>query len=359
MHKQVARLAAAAIFVVAGLWAHKTQGQGPDFDYGVDRAEYDGCGFGAKDGTPDLTYEFDTPGDFSPWTVDSGTVTVEADGHLHLKSPGDLLNYNGVNLYRSQVLHPGTFSNTVACERTVTWTIDSEDLVTGTSFASLLTCEGNAVAVGSANYNADDGGLIGIPAGLRTFVTQGPGTIVGNDSFDESDVTAQVITRQSWGAGDTDVKSEISLNGGVSWRTYTTSLFVGGCTTANDFIYADPAEDSGPEPTPTCEPPPTPAPRDREVCYKGSGSFPMSSIMAVADAIGFTADYDIVKVVRLCVPANIMGAPNDPTMATVIVKARARSHAPNPSPITVQTFLGPVTVDPKKPVELSFPAQLP
>ena len=61
-----------------------------EFDFGVDRLEIDGNGYGPSDGIPDLVAEFHDGWLGPDWASISGTVRAEG-GALHLASPGSLV----------------------------------------------------------------------------------------------------------------------------------------------------------------------------------------------------------------------------------------------------------------------------
>jgi hypothetical protein len=80
---------------IAGLLLATPCARADTYDYTVDRFEADGGVLGAKDGTPDLVEEFDD-GVMGPVFGPTAGTVAEADGVLHMRSPGTNVAIPGV-----------------------------------------------------------------------------------------------------------------------------------------------------------------------------------------------------------------------------------------------------------------------
>lgn len=188
------------------------------FDYGFDHAEVDGQPYGAMDGTPDFTDEFND-GVPAPWgDMYLGTVS-ESGGLIHLTNPGT--DVGGVVDWSVSPLMGGvaTDGGGDVCF-TAVWppvSIPTNGMALA-AFGDGNTFEGTGI--GLANPDADAAASFGIPSGLSIVLGHtSPALSFMGVSIMESDITGPVHMRICLDDAADEWNTAISLDGGATFLT--------------------------------------------------------------------------------------------------------------------------------------------
>ncbi|MBS3902982.1 MAG: hypothetical protein KGZ30_01245 [Anaplasmataceae bacterium] len=358
MHKRKVTGWLAATIVATIFCFSSTEGaRADDFNYRVTRFE--------SVGTPNFVDDFGD-GDIAPWLLNLGTVTDEADGALHLKSPGSEISpFPGLNLNRSEARLPAPlFYKADAWTVTSEWVIDPDtELYEGISFAMDIVGGSTILAVGVLNYAPTEAAILGVQPGLVAFVAHTDSGFsnlaLTSTSITPAQFTGNVLMEFDHPAGG-DINVRISLDGGVTFIDFGSfSLVAPGDITM--FLYADPlvgAEEPTPTPEPTCPTPqPTPVP-DSEVCYKTKDlRNPKFERMDVSLSNFLHSQIgDLKKPSEICIPSSANGGSiNQPGATKCCYKMKGASL---PLPMNFETIgvvAGTVQVNVGKPLKFCEP----